>query len=237
MVQKIKHIKLEKCESTQEELKNLLSKESTISSENVLVSTLIQSKGIGRRYQSWIKPENSIAFSLLISPNPNISLSSLELGLLVSKYLTKKFNKEIKLKWPNDLILEDKKIGGIICNLINQQLIAGIGINIGKLEELKLDEKAFAPGSVNNEIELGLDDYHQLPYEISNYILKHRIQDQENLITDWNKYCFHINSNVKIIDGNDSIEGLFRGIGKNGEALIEKDNQMKKIYNGTLRLS
>lgn len=48
----------------------------------------------------------------------------------ILKYVLKAFNSKLFVKWPNDLYLNNKKIGGVLCNKINDKIICGIGLNI-----------------------------------------------------------------------------------------------------------
>jgi len=60
----------------------------------------------------------------------------LEIGLITISFLKNKFNKDLFLKWPNDILTSDgKKCGGILCQYIDKStIVVGLGINLGKLE-------------------------------------------------------------------------------------------------------
>jgi hypothetical protein len=90
------HIHLGQCPSTQDILKgHLLGSDF----KEVLISCDRQIAGIGREGKTWIQGKNSLAFSFSLRPNPVISLTSLEIGILISRFFKTNFHQDIKLKW------------------------------------------------------------------------------------------------------------------------------------------
>ena len=101
------------------------------------------------------------------------------------------------LKWPNDILLNDKKIGGILVeteiNKENIKTIIGIGINlnISKKESWWGDLSKFALESKRNElINLILTEF-----------LNIFDNSYDNWLDDWKKSCMHINKEIEIFDG------------------------------------
>lgn len=95
----------------------------------------IQTNGVGSRDNSWIGIKGSlfasVALSLDMLPEDLPTQSaSIYFGKIVQEILIK-IDKEIWLKWPNDLYLNDKKIGGIVTNIVEDNLVCGIGVNLG----------------------------------------------------------------------------------------------------------
>jgi biotin-(acetyl-CoA carboxylase) ligase len=70
--------------------------------------------------------------------------------------------------------------------------------------------------------------------KICDYVHKSRLTPQE-ISDQWTSKCIHLNKTVELIEGDQTIKGVFTGIGQNGEALIQTDNEVKSFYNGTLR--
>ena len=83
-----------------------------------LVVTDNQFSGKGRANRKWTAaPDKSLTFSLLLFPDLDPNLSGwfpIISGLSVQKALLN-FDTDVRLKWPNDLILDAKKVGGILC--------------------------------------------------------------------------------------------------------------------------
>ncbi|MDD5359560.1 MAG: biotin--[acetyl-CoA-carboxylase] ligase [Sulfurovaceae bacterium] len=108
----------------------------------ICVISDIQTDGIGSRDNNWVYEEGSL-FASVCLPNemlPDdlpIQSASIYFGQMMKEVLVK-LNKDIWLKWPNDLYLDDKKIGGIITNSVQGCLVCGVGVNMG------LNNKYFA---------------------------------------------------------------------------------------------
>ena len=103
---------------------------------NTVISTSFQEKGKGRLGRIWQnKPNKDLALSILIKNN-FLDFNEYSLIAGASVYLTlKELGINSKIKWPNDILINDKKVSGILCEAIsyNQNIecvIVGIGINI-----------------------------------------------------------------------------------------------------------
>jgi BirA family transcriptional regulator, biotin operon repressor / biotin---[acetyl-CoA-carboxylase] ligase len=225
----VKHIHHSSIDSTSLFLKNNFNK-FIAEDQQILVSTDKQTNGRGRSGHTWEHPLNCLTFSFTLKPCPILTLSSLELGVLLAQFLKGK----LYLKWPNDIInLEYKKCGGILCQVIDKEhLVIGIGINAGKF--LSTDYQFDYPiGSVDSDLVLEKEEYKNLPLAIYQYILDNRLRPLD-IIKSWNTYCFHADKKVKIVDGNTSHEGIFKRIDKNGAAILEINGEDKVIMCGSL---
>ncbi len=102
-----------------------------------------QRLGRGRRGRSWtLEPKAGIAFSIVLRPDfapelaPNLTLL---MGLAVNKALRSLCGAESKIKWPNDIIINGKKVCGILVEMITEErdikyVICGVGINVSNKE-------------------------------------------------------------------------------------------------------
>lgn len=220
------HVHLEKCKSTQTHLKDHLPE---LLSENrdTLVSSENQTEGVGRKGTHWEHFDSSVTFSFTLLPNEQMTLTSLEVGVLILKFLKTKSSDELYLKWPNDILNTDgEKCGGILSQLIDGILIVGIGLNFeGKVNDrgnFKFPIGYLKKGSFLQSFKK------KLPAEIYNFILTNRIT-QSQVISEWNKKNFFKNKAVTIKDGTTFVTGSFLGIGTIGEALIQDQLTKKTI--------
>lgn len=112
----------------------------------VLFATENQTKGRGRGSNTWTNPEkgssllSSWSFGMDKAPQPTMTLL---LGLGVYRALQQVFGfKNLRLKEPNDIYLGNKKVGGILVEVLSQgnqhRLIIGIGLNVFKKPELEI---------------------------------------------------------------------------------------------------
>ena len=182
-----------------------------------------QTKGRGRHGKKWSSPNTgNIYMTISTSQNTSqISPISLISGLICKKAIDKFIKKpSIMLKWPNDVLLNDKKIGGILVeteiNKENIKTIIGIGINlnISKKESWWGDLSKFALESKRNElINLILTEF----LNIFDY-------SYDNWVDDWKKSCLHLNKEIEIFDGEHlQKKAIFKDIDAQGNAVIESN--------------
>ena len=195
-----------------------------------------QTKGRGRHGKKWSSP-NSGNIYMTISTNQNtsqISPVSLISGLICKKAIDKLIKTpSIMLKWPNDILLNDKKIGGILVeteiNKENIKTIIGIGINlnISKKESWWGDLSIFALESKRNElINLILAEF-----------LNIFDNSYDNWVDDWKKSCMHINKEIEIFDGEHlQKKAIFKDIDAQGNAVIESNEGEEVIATGQISI-
>lgn len=201
----------------------------------ILVSTSKQDAGHGRRGSQWRHLENALAFSFTLEPNQTLTLTPLEIGCFLAKY----FSPYLLLKWPNDLInTKGEKVGGIICQLVEGTIVAGVGINLYVTEEERREFNFPYPvGGIFEEKQEWQSDFAStLPCEIYKSLLTKRM-DEKIIQEEFKKYCFHLDQQVTITDHQNSSQGKFIGISTFGEALLETEGAIQKVLTGSLRPS
>ena len=130
---KIKAINHQIVESTNDEAIKLIKKNI---SQPILITSKRQSKGRGQRGKKWLSLKGNLFFSILFEINEKkinlkqyTKLNAYLLRNVLSKYIFKK----IKIKWPNDLMIDHKKVCGILQEIIDHKekkfMIVGVGIN------------------------------------------------------------------------------------------------------------
>jgi len=112
-------------ESTQDYAKKIYAEKK----ETFIVFSELQTKGRGRYGREWKAPAGGLWFSFDMEYGNVGGIFTIAVGVAVREILEKVYNVDIKLKWPNDLILNNKKVGGILCEKINDRVIIGVGIN------------------------------------------------------------------------------------------------------------
>ncbi len=124
----------EEAESTNEIAKDLLREGAT---EGLIVIADTQTRGSGRRGRTWESPIGGLYMSLVLEPRgigAPYSAYSLLAGCGTAVALKKATGLDVKLKWPNDLYLDSKKLGGILTELVVEKdalgMVIGIGINM-----------------------------------------------------------------------------------------------------------
>ena len=218
----ITHFHLNECPSTQTLLKE---KWDEATKSPILVSTDHQTQGIGRQGKVWKSCEQALAMSFTLEPNSILTLTSLEIGILICRFFK---DHALKLKWPNDLILDGQKVGGILCQNTKNTIFVGLGLNLYQSSPLTLQDSFYQAGSLFKEpIEIQIE---KLSLDIYHYILENRLKPIE-VKSLWEERCDHLNTEVQIFDEQLKFNGIFKGIGPHGEALIGN----KSFVSGSLK--
>ena len=214
---------------------NELSKDIAFKNEFNLVLAEKQTSGKGRHGKKWYSPKNGNIYMSLSTKN-EISYAPLSLltGIICANVLSVHTKKGvIGLKWPNDIVFNNKKIGGILIEkeVINNDItsIIGIGLNfyIESKEKWWGDLSSFDIGDLRNEIIANITTNIINAYDVTN----------KNWIEEWRKYCIHMNKKVKIIEGDNSTQdALFKDIDNNGCALLQTKIGLKKFNSGEISI-
>lgn len=218
-----KYIFVDACESTQDLLKEQLMHETV---NELTVGCEQQTKGHGRGNNTWVDSPGTLCFSMTVTAHEKVTFTALEISLLILQFFSSK-GKEIKVKWPNDLItLDNKKCGGVLVQNSGSYYLAGCGLNLfqNESEYGGIYECAF-PIEKKAWIE-----------ELSDFIRAHRYDNTEKLSHDWLQNCSHSNQEVRIFEGDQETRGTFIGLGAHGEAILKNAQGIHHLFNGSLRL-
>jgi len=198
--------------------------------EGTVVFAQTQKKGRGRIQRQWISPRGGIYFSLLLKPHflsiqevPQVTLL-IALGCL--RGIKKATGVECSVKWPNDIYLKGRKLGGILCEMNAEAdrihfVVAGIGINVNS-KDLPLQATS-----------LFLNLKKKLPrVEIAKRILEEievcycqaQREGFSNLLKEWSRFCSLWGRRVKVKVFSKRIEGEAVGIDEKGYLLLRRDN-------------
>ena len=231
----MKHIHLDSCDSTQKYLIEMI-KENKIIDEEILISCDTQTAGIGQKQNTWDSYEYSVCISGIIKPNQVLTLTPLEVGVIVSSYFKREFDIELKLKWPNDILnLKGEKVGGVIINKSGEgPLIVGVGLNLMLSNQDIVQSYDYKVGYIFEEEKNPLIKK-DIALDLYKAITNLRLNPNQTK-QSWNSLCIHLDKDVSVKDNFKSYIGLFVGIGENGQALIKDEDQTHELYSGTLRI-
>lgn len=205
-----------------------------------------QSAGRGRRGRQWISPFGrnlylSMYWKLDQGPAAAIGLS-LVVGVILAEVL-KKFGADgVKVKWPNDLYLNDRKLSGILVELTGKtgdvaHIVTGIGINIAmsKNQQNMIDQQWINLEQVGIKI-----DRNKLASEITNSLRDAFVQFEKQglsaFIERWKELDNFMNRRVKLIIGEKEILGIAKGINEQGALLLEQNNTLVPYIGGEISL-
>ena len=180
--------------------------------------------------------------SILLKPKnaENLQYLTFAAAVAVLKSIKKITGIDTKIKWPNDVHYNRKKLCGILTEgtLGRENYVAvGIGLNV--------NQKKFPNDIKNNSTSLNLMANRAFDIKkLSNLILqeffvlynKDYIKNKsENILKLWKKYSDTIGRNVKVTSKNGILEGIARGVDSNGSLILKtRSNKIYKIIEGDI---
>ena len=211
----------------------------------LVVRAISQTKGKGRRGRSWFSPPGSgLYFSALLRPCGESRISSfltLLLGVAAAEGLAEATGLRVGLKWPNDLRVRGKKIGGILCEYIdipNQPpaIVAGLGIN------LTTGARDFPPELLESASSVLLSGgrvpdaehlLHLLLARIAFWYKEYESSGFEAVRDQWLGLCDNLGEMVSVRVADETFRGKNNGIDEAGRLLLEKaDGTTQRITSG-----
>ena len=206
-----------------------------------------QIKGRGRRGKQWVSQSgDGLYLSIILCPEaprvkwPGLSfMASLAVLKALLGFIENAYIPKCSLKWPNDILYENRKLAGILLEASAEGVIVGCGVNlanapmIGKtdfppvaLEELVtsqlIDSKALACAVIRQMAEL---------YAIW------QAGGMEIILEEWRSYCDMKSRSVRINTVTDVITGTYEDIGSDGQLILRKaDGEVVQIHAGDVEI-
>ncbi|MBN3218578.1 bifunctional biotin--[acetyl-CoA-carboxylase] ligase/biotin operon repressor BirA [Pectobacterium polaris] len=223
----------------------ILERLDTLSSGDACLAEYQQS-GRGRRGRQWFSPFGANLYLSLywrLEQGPAAAVGvSLVIGIVMAEVLHKLGADGVRVKWPNDLYLKDRKLAGILVELTGKtgdaaNLVIGAGINLQMREP--------APDTINqgwiNLQEAGIEINRNtlastLISELRSALVIFELQGLEPFISRWEKLDNYFNRPVRLIIGNREIHGIDRGIDRQGALLLENDGLITPYIGGEISL-
>ncbi|MBV8041589.1 bifunctional biotin--[acetyl-CoA-carboxylase] ligase/biotin operon repressor BirA [Pluralibacter sp.] len=205
-----------------------------------------QQAGRGRRGRKWFSPFGanlylSMYWRLEQGPAAAIGLS-LVIGIVMAEVLQRLGANDVRVKWPNDLYLQDRKLAGILVELTGKtgdaaQIVIGVGLN---LIMRRVESDVVNQGWTNlQEAGIRIDRNALTVHLVKELREALSLFEQEGLapyLSRWEKLDNFINRPVKLIIGEKEIFGISRGIDTQGALLLEQDGVIKPWVGGEISL-
>ena len=212
--------------------------------EGAVIITDSQTRGRGRYHRRWFSPPGKgLWLSVLLRPTTHwdgIGLMSLLAGLAVSEAIDKETGMTTQLKWPNDVLHNNRKVSGILIEseTQNAHLVVGIGINVNQTasdfpESLRhrATSLLLETGIVNSRMRLLVGVLNELEHNYKRFLTG----DHEWLRCKWLARCAHKDMDVTVTCGEMTIEGVFQTIDTNGAMILRSSpGEVHRIRSGEL---
>lgn len=215
--------------------------------EGTLIISNYQTNGKGRFNKSWVGNKgDSIFLSLILKPNIelfSIMRVTLLAGISVCNTIKNFTGLDVKIKWPNDIIIDNKKVCGILTE-VNAQIenisyvILGIGINVNNNEfSTNLKDKATSIFLQTNKkferqkiIASFLENFESTYF---NYIKQ---KDFSIYLNEYKNLCLNLGRECKIIYNKKIIVGKVIDISDLGEIIFETKEGILNIHSGEVSI-
>lgn len=204
-----------------------------------------QTNAKGRTGKAWESPLGGVWLSIVLNPyvdQTKLPIITLATGLAVEKTFERLGITNAEIKWPNDILINDKKVCGVLIESIAkfnsiEHVIVGVGIDVNLDIESLPEELQDGTTSLNVETGEEIDEnlvirtFLEEFEKVCNTFIK---EDYESILKEWRKHAYTIGKNVEIREPfGKTYEGYVVGIDKQGVLVIEKpDGELKKVISG-----
>lgn len=226
------------CASTNAEL---LDRAEAGAASGTVVIAGTQTAGRGRHGRTWLSaPGDSLTFSLLWRFRPGTSPAGLSLavGLAVAQGIEKVGAGRTALKWPNDLLRDDKKLGGILVELLPgapHAAVIGIGLNLRLPAAMPAELRAQSAALNDARDPNGL--LAAILTELRDVLETFAAESFAPLRADWMARNAFADMPVRLLsDFAPPRTGICRGVASDGALLIETDGRVERVLSGEISL-
>jgi len=205
-----------------------------------------QQAGRGRRGRQWFSPFGANLYMSMywrLDQGPAAAMGlSLVIGIIMAETLHALGANDVRVKWPNDIYLNDRKLAGILVELTGKtgdaaHIVMGAGINLAmrSAHALQINQ-----GWINLQ-EAGVTvNRNGLAASLINSLRDALpVFEQEGLapfVTRWAALDNFINRPVKLLIGEREVHGIARGVDSQGGLLLEQDGEIKSWVGGEISL-
>jgi len=196
-----------------------------------------QTKGRGRLKRSWISDQGGLYFTVVLrprlSPQQSYKINFLA-SLVLAELLRQKYSINAGVKWPNDVLVDGKKISGMLSEMETRDdgidyVNLGIGINVNNdptdVEKTATSIHKLVKEHISRK-ELLSDFLNKLESRLDTVAF-------DDVISEWKKYTVTLNQKVRILTQNETSEGVALDVDQNGALLLaQADGTVKTIVYG-----
>ena len=213
--------------------------------EGLVIRAILQTCGRGRLSRTWASPNGGLWFSFLVEPssmNHYWGLLPIITGIAVLESLQDVVVGRLAIKWPNDVLLDQRKIAGILCQNVAQEkrsgIIIGVGINSNFTQKsLPAELQNTATSVLENHSSLISNDslLQQFLDRFSSLYNLFQKREYQLIIQKWKEHASLLNHTVTISTDTQEIIGLVHGLDETGAILLQINNRITPIYAGDVQ--
>jgi len=196
-----------------------------------------QTQGRGRLKRRWLSDDGGLYFTMVLRPTIPVQLCfrvNFLASLTLARVIREMFQIHAMVKWPNDILVDDRKISGMISELEAEAdrvffISIGMGINVNN------DRSGAEPGASSLKKISGREVSRKdlLARFIEQFSDRMKHADFESVIPEWKKYTVTVGRQVRIVTQREESKGLAVDVDESGALILELANgEQKKIIYG-----
>jgi BirA family biotin operon repressor/biotin-[acetyl-CoA-carboxylase] ligase len=206
--------------------------------DGTVVLAEVQTRGRGRLARSWSSPPGGIWMSVVLKPRLPLSQAyrvNMAVGLAVTSALSCLYELEGKIKWPNDILVNGRKISGILLEVRAEldrldYVIAGVGLNVN-VDPSRFPEDWHAT-SISDQLG-GNVSRTELIQEILRGIEEAYLNlESEEIIEEWRNLSDTTGRYVRISSTEGDLEGEAVGLGEDGSLCLKTKRGLQRVLAG-----
>jgi BirA family biotin operon repressor/biotin-[acetyl-CoA-carboxylase] ligase len=211
-----------------------------------------QTAGRGRRGRSWTAPFGtgicmSLAWTFAESP-PTFSALSLAVGVAIARVLRAHGANDVKLKWPNDIVWQARKLGGILIEMRGEsvgpsQIVIGLGLNMRMPAQVRLELAKQQATLIADLYEILRDRtptrnvlVAAITTELLTALQLFSSKGFGPFRDAWHQLDSLANVPVRVLSANEVVEGIARGVASDGALLVDVAGQQQRFVSGDVSL-
>ena len=211
-----------------------------------VAATMNQTAGRGRRGRRWTSPPGSgvclsIAYTYAATPH-DMPAMTLAIGIAAVAALEELGFDGLMLKWPNDLVVNGGKLGGILTEAQQQSMgqvtvVAGIGVNVDLPERIEIDEGSHWATHIGDLKSLGADMppgdtiAAALVSGIAAAFVEFGERGFQSFVSRWPRYDWLRGRRIAIDEAGVGVKGIAAGVAEDGSLLVETESMGKRMIN------
>jgi BirA family biotin operon repressor/biotin-[acetyl-CoA-carboxylase] ligase len=204
--------------------------------EGTVVWSREQTGGRGRRGRHWASPVGNLYTSTILRPDCPAQRAA-ELGFAAALAVADivPAGREVRVKWPNDVLVDGGKIAGILLESAIgqtgqvQHVVAGIGVNVGFAPQLP--EMRYPGSALGGSVEAALE---KLAAALAARLAEWRREGFETVRAAWLAKAGPLGTEVDVKLGEGLVRGRFAGLDREGALLLDTAMGPRKIVSGEL---
>lgn len=225
----------------------LMGRDSGFDVNGAVVLAEKQSQGKGRLERTWLSAKyENLTFSLLFTDKKFLKLNPLVYNfgsvLAVGRTIETLYQVPTRVKWPNDLLVQNRKICGILSESVISgsqlsRLVVGIGLNVNQTNFQ--GDYNMTPTSIAQELGTSVQRERVLAELLNEFesILLTNGENPAQVLKDWKDRCPFIGDRIEVKQGDKVFDGIFDDVDENGALILRHNEKYTKFHYGDVSIT